>query len=618
MAPSAVNQVFALAEMWEVLASHVPRADLAQLRLVCQKANQAAARFQFRHLLFKTSHNAYAPARLRSIKSLAHVRVLSIESPSHSLMNRKRLLTTMKRLAEDVRGPGAEPLVQAVDLSLLLPLLPQVDGLVAQHPWLRRRFRTLSVAGQPISDYSTWTSEDLSKWWTSLADLLDRPSSEESEEGVLALSTLAISPETYSRGLQWPHQFNNGPREHFFGVLGNVVAPHLETLSVSLGRTKLMPDDNVPKANPDTFTALIKLAFPKLRTLRLDLAHTSFSQFGERQDFDPILWTTPLLEELDISASMSYALRLRTFLPRLRSFKIVLSSEFDVNEHAVAVREEVIAFIHQHRAQLVSVSVDPARPQRRILYGPGVPRNDPSEEPPWDDIVLNPSEFPRLTGVAAGVKLSARARIAHGTLQGPDWAQSLAALEKETELDSLTVLSMSCSLTDRIEDGVKVITDTQDRHRQGQGDPQRSSEIPFGRVRELHISQTLPGDFPNLQQEQQTRIWKLLRALAPLSGVRRIEFKVFPYSAFEFMSARTELECEEAEVPDGLEIIREKDSVFRVLVSAGSPEMVIGESTSSSSASNLERTRTGTGRKRHRTKCRLELIPHEDWALAQG
>ncbi|KAE8250909.1 hypothetical protein A4X13_0g4260 [Tilletia indica] len=435
MVPTAVERALGLGEVWEVIVNAADLADLVTLRQVCRRANAAAERRDFRRLLFKADRHSYAPGLVQKIQSLRHVRTLRFDRPS--LFNLQCLLKAME--ATD------EGRLERVDLFLsALDLVPKLVKLSKAHPILRRKLRTLQIPGQAIWDHSNFQGSEAIKWWTALAQLLDRRDVDD-----LPLQALMISPRNSDNGLYWPDQITNGPSSLFYGILENVVAPHLEVLAITIGRRDFL--DCVVQ-DSTTFNRISQIAFPKLRKLNINLFDIKFSEF-ERQEFDSLLCNAVDIEELYLVVSMLYPTRLRTYLPKLRHLRIRLQSDPDRAQHASSVREEVVAFALLHRSQLRTLSVEVVRHHRhQASLGLGGPLRPASE---WADIELDAAEFPLLRGLGPGIAMRGRTAFRMGSVavnlgdevNDTDWVSRFAELGRSADMGEMTVLKILAPLS---------------------------------------------------------------------------------------------------------------------------------------------------------------------------
>ncbi|KAK0565065.1 hypothetical protein OC844_001402 [Tilletia horrida] len=589
MVEHAAERALAIAEVWEVLADAVDPVDLPELRLVCRKANEAAARRAFHSFKFKISRNSYAPARLRSIRSLAHVRHLQLDCPS--LMNLKRLLGVMTVLM----GGPCEERIHVVDLKLSASQFPALLEASKLYPVLRRRLRSLWIVGQGISDYRSWNGSDAVQWWEAVADFLSLGAASAGVDaaaslGAVPLRYLLISPDTGLNGILWPDQITNGPRVRFYGALRDIVAPHLEFLAVKIGRTEPQPTE---KGNANPFFALSRITWPKLRRLYLAVINTHFTEF-ERQDFDVLLRGSPELEELDLTVSMTYPLRLRTYLPKLRHLKLQMVPEADQLEHSDASRDEVVAFIQQHCGQLVSLSLEVQKHSTGfMLFWPGNQQQDAPRLPSWEPIDIDLAAFPRLRAISGhfhclnpsraapwSVKINAgphedRAQAAQREAQLSEesaeqgqaaWSQAFAEERRRTSFSAVTDLQLECCEPRQIEHGLAHLVDLV-----------KEGHVNGAQLRELHLTQSPPRH--NMYQRQtdpdgvdRQQIWKWLRRIAV--ALDRLEVLSLPLSYYESGTyiGRCEREAHfghgdnvDAGVPRRLRFIVEGDTWYRVV-----------------------------------------------------
>ncbi|KAE8250910.1 hypothetical protein A4X13_0g4261 [Tilletia indica] len=544
MVSTAVERALGLGEIWEVIVNAADLADLVTLRQVCRRANAAAERRDFRRLLFKADRHSYAPGLIRKIQSLRHVRTLRFDRPS--LFNLQCLLKAME--ATD------EGRLERVDLFLsALDLVPKLVKLSKAHPILRRKLRTLQIPGQAIWDHSNFQGSEAIKWWTALAQLLDRRAEDD-----LPLQALMISPGRDGYGLYWPDQITNGPSSLFYGVLENVVAPHLEALVITIGRR----DSQAPVAqNSTTFKRISQIAFPKLRKLNINLVDIDFSEF-ERQDFDYLLHNAPEIEELYLVGSMLYPTRLRTYLPKLRHLRIRMQFDPDRTEHASSVREEVVAFALLHRSQLRTLSLDAVRQHRhRAGLGIGGPLHQASE---WANDELDAAEFPLLRGLGPGIAMRGRTALRMGSIslkygdevKDKDWVSRFAELGRSTDLGQLTVLKLECWEPTRIEPALEELVRL---HRSG----------AFPNLRELQLDQGLRTTQMERTMDH-SAIWKLLKVLAPVSTLQVLWIPLRGYQVEKFVSDRNLTLEEEAtstpfSIPPRLELVVQRTTFYRVL-----------------------------------------------------
>ncbi|CAD6908822.1 unnamed protein product [Tilletia controversa] len=528
MAQTAVERALALGEIWELIANQAELAELATLRKVCRRANAAAARRDFQRLLFKVDRNSYALGRIRAIESLKYVRTLKLDRLR--LMNLRRLLGAMETVADE-QGPQLE----RVDLRVwALHAMPKMVDISNTYPMLRTKLQALRVPGQAYGDYQQWNGNEAIKWWKALADFLDRRG-----ENDLPLQVLMISPGTNGHGIFWPDQITNGPSSRFYSVLEATVAPHLETLAITIGRE----DD---KLDATTFLRISQIAFPKLRKLWLVLRNIQFSEF-QKQDFDALLYNSPEIEELYLTGCMSCPTRLRTYLPKLKHLSIEMS-ESDKKEHASSVRDEVIAFAQAHRSQLLTLS-----------------------QPGWANIEIDASEYPLLRGVGPGILIRNRAAVRMasvdlnyrtrllGTSSGEPiadedvWSSRFAELVDSTDSNQVTFLSLNCTEPIRIEPGIETLMRL---HKSGN----------FLNLQELQLNQSL-GWQGRASSGDATTIWTLLKMLEPLSTLRAI-WMPLGYQQQNFLSEKN-LTLEGATstitIPPSVELVVEGYTFYRVL-----------------------------------------------------
>ncbi|KAE8205079.1 hypothetical protein CF327_g7670 [Tilletia walkeri] len=467
MVTTAVERALGLGEIWEVIVNAADLADLVTLRQVCRRANAAAERHYFQRHLFQDNRCSYAPGLIQEIPSLRHARTLRIDHRDlhHdplSLLNLRHLLEAMEATGEDR--------LERVDLFLSerdVRFFPEVIELSKAHPILRRKLRTLQIPGQLLGSYFDVQGSEAITWWTALAQLLDRRGEDD-----LPLQALMISPGRDGYGLYWPDQITNGPSSLFYGVLENVVAPHLEALAITIGRrilrARVVQDST-------TFKRISQISFPKLRKLNINLVDIDFSEF-ERQDFDSLLHNTPELEELYLVGSTSYRTRLRTYLPKLRHLRIRMQFDPDRTEHVSSIREEVVAFALLHRSQLRTLSLDAVEPVGSHFGGPRYPASG------WADVELDAAEFPLLRGLGPGIAMRGRTAFRMGSIapkhkdevKDKDWVAHFADLGRSTDLGQLTVLKLECSEPTRIAPALEELVRL---HRSG----------AISNLRELHI-----------------------------------------------------------------------------------------------------------------------------------
>ncbi|KAE8230997.1 hypothetical protein CF326_g3996 [Tilletia indica] len=540
MVSTAVERTLGLGEIWEVIVNAADLADLVTLRQVCRRANAAAERHYFRRLLYKADRRSYAPGLIRKIQSLRHVRTLRLDRPS--LLNLGRLLKAMEATGEDR--------LERVDLFLsALHIVPKVVVLSEAHPILRRTLRTLHIPGQAIDDYSDFQGSEAIKWWTALAQLLDRRAEDD-----LPLQALMISPGRDGYGLYWPDQITNGPSSLFYGVLENVVAPHLEALVITIGRRNI----RAPVVQDSTtFKRISHIAFPKLRKLSINLFDIDFSEF-ERQDSDSLLYNTPELEELYLVGSMLYPTRLRTYLPKLRHLRIRMQFDPDRTEHVSSIREEVVAFALLHRSQLRTLSLDAVEPVGSHFGGPLYPASG------WADVELDAAEFPLLRGLGPGIAMRGRTALRMGSIalkwgdevKDKGWVSRFAELGRSTDLGQLTVLKLECHESTRIEPALEELVRL---HRSGAISNLRELQL----VRGLRTTQ-MDGTMDD------SAIWKILKILAPLSTLRVLWIPLRSHQAEKFVSDKN-LTLEEEDtsnafsIPPRLELVVQGNTFYRVL-----------------------------------------------------